>query len=79
MFSNRIVFGGAILSAGLAGTFVGLFNARGVGYVPTLVKPFLSNNIPGYIISMLVGVTAAFFITVIANKIAQRKNNMEGA
>ncbi|HLR60662.1 MAG TPA: hypothetical protein VK094_09350 [Pseudogracilibacillus sp.] len=73
MFSSRVVFGGAILSAGLAGTFVGLFKARGVGYVPTLVQPFLSNNIIGFIISMIVGLIAAFIITVTANKMIKQK------
>lgn len=72
MFSNKIVFGGALLSAGLAGSFIGVFNARGVGYVPTVVKPFLSNNIPGYIIAMLVGLTAAFIITALANKLSKK-------
>src|SRR5699024_4446779 len=48
MFSSKMIFGGAIFSAGLVGLFVGLFNARGTVYVPSLAGPFLSNNIFGF-------------------------------
>lgn len=74
MFSNRLVFGGAILSAGLSGAFVGLFNARAVGYVPLPVVPFLSNNIIGTILAMLIGLASAFIITIIANKTIKATN-----
>lgn len=73
MFSNKVVFGGAILSAGLGGAMVGLFNIRGTAYVPSFMSPFLSNNVVGFIISMLVALLASFTITLIANKVIKKK------
>jgi len=75
MFSSKMIFGGAIFSAGLGGLFVGLFNARGTAYVPSLAGPFLSNNIFGFTISMLISLAAAFFITLIANRMSKFNNN----
>lgn len=73
MFSNKIVFGGAILSAGIGGAMVGIFNIRGTAYVPSFMSPFLSNNVVGFVISMLVALGSAFIITLIANKVMSRK------
>lgn len=75
MFSNKVVFAGAIGSAGLAGMLVGLFDVRGTAYVPSLVSPFLSNNITGQLIAMAVGFVSSFVITLIANKWSQNKTN----
>ncbi|MBY7142233.1 PTS sugar transporter [Virgibacillus sp. NKC19-3] len=78
MFSNKLIFGGAILSGGLGGLFIGLFNARGTAYVPSFAAPFLSNNILGMTIAMLITIISAFTITLIANKIGKNsdlKNN----
>lgn len=73
MFSDKIVFGGAMLSGAISGAFVGLLNVRGTAYVPSITAPFLSNNIFGFLISMLIALGLSFTITVIANKI--HKNN----
>ncbi|WP_231633225.1 PTS sugar transporter [Numidum massiliense] len=73
MFSNKIVFAGAIGSAGLAGMLVGLFDVRGTAYVPSLVSPFLSNNVIGQVIAMAGGFICSFVITFIANKISKNK------
>ncbi|WP_152656100.1 PTS sugar transporter [Oceanobacillus sp. CFH 90083] len=73
MFSNKIIFGGAIFSAGLGGALVGFFNVRGTAYVPTFVAPFASTNLMGLIIAMVVTLTSAFIITVIANKLLFKK------
>ncbi|QKG83821.1 PTS sugar transporter [Kroppenstedtia pulmonis] len=77
MFSNKIVFAGAIGSAGLAGMLVGLFDVRGTAYVPSLVSPFLSNNITGLIIAMAGGFITSFIITLLANKISKKKEANE--
>lgn len=68
MFSNKIVFAGAILSAGVGGALVGLFDVRGTAYVPTFTTPFLSDNPYGFIIAMLAAFILSFAITLIANK-----------
>lgn len=77
MFSDKIVFGGALLSAALSGIFVGLFNVEGTAYVPSVTAPALSNNPMGFLISMLVGLVSAFLITLVANKI-YRSRRTEG-
>lgn len=73
MFSNKVVFGGAIFSAGLGGAIVGYFNIRGTAYVPTFVAPFTSNHPIGLIISMSVALVSAFIITTLANKALSSK------
>src|SRR5699024_4588889 len=74
MFSNKLVFGGALFSGGLAGAMVGLFGVRGVGYVPLPAVPFLSNDITGMIFSMLIAMISALIITIIANKTIKSVN-----
>ncbi|MGE5585619.1 MAG: PTS sugar transporter [Bacillota bacterium] len=75
MFSDRLVFGGALLSAALAGAFVGAFGVRGTAYVPSVVAPAMSNNPLGFLVSMAVAMGAAFLFTVIANKRARGRSN----
>jgi hypothetical protein len=58
MFSNKLVFAGAIFSAGLSGLFIGLFGVRGTAYVPALIAPTVSNTPIGFLISMLVALGA---------------------
>jgi fructose-specific phosphotransferase system IIC component len=74
MFSNKIVFGGALASACISGALVGFFNIRGTAYVPSVLAPGLSNNFGGFIICMLVAMACAFFITLMANKVARMKD-----
>lgn len=69
MFSNKFVMITAILSSGLGGLFVGLFNVKGTAYVPSVVAPALSNNPWGFALSMLIAMAAAFVLTSIANRI----------
>lgn len=76
MFSNKIVFMGAIFSAGVGGGLVGLFNIRGTAYVPSFMGPLLSNNMVGFIISMATALILAFLITVVANK-SVKKNQLD--
>lgn len=73
MFSNKIVFAGAIIASGIGGGLVGLFGVRGTAYVPSFMAPFLSDNAWGFTISMLVSLVVAFAITLVANKTAKAK------
>ena len=78
MFSNKLIFAGAILSSGLGGLLVGLFNVRGTAYVPSFMAPLLSNNATGFIIAMAGSLICSFLITLSVNKIAQKKSkNLE--
>ncbi|MGG1661533.1 PTS sugar transporter [Brevibacillus sp. NRS-1366] len=72
MFSNKVVFAGAIISSGIAGTMVGVFDVRGTAYVPSVMAPLLSNNMLGFIIAMASGLLCAFLITVTANQLAKK-------
>ena len=69
MFSSRIVFAGALLSAGVSGALVGLFDVRGTAYVPSVLAPAMANEGHGvqFLICMLVAATLAFVITSFAN------------
>lgn len=75
MFSNRIVFGEALLSATLSGAFVGLFNVRGTAYVPSIAAPALSNSPIGFLLSMLIALGSSFIITLIANKMHKKTSS----
>lgn len=68
MFSNKLVFAGAIIASGIGGGFVGLFSVRGTAYVPAITAPIFSDHPLGFTISMLVSLAVAFIITIIANK-----------
>lgn len=68
MFSNKVVFAGAIIASGIGGGFVGLFAVRGTAYVPSVVAPYLSDNPLGFVISMLAALLIAFVVTLVANK-----------
>lgn len=74
MFSDKIVMAGAIISAGLSGVFIGLFDVKGTAYVPSFAAPALSNNAVGFVVSMLVAMVSAFLFTAFANKIYKRSN-----
>lgn len=73
MFSNKLVFGAAILSAGISGLFVGLFGVRGTAYVPAIIAPTVSNTPMGFLLSMLIALGSAFVLTSLANKLARKK------
>lgn len=73
MFSNKLVFAGAIASAGIAGMMVGVFDVRGTAYVPSVMAPLLSNSMLGFIAAMASGLICSLLITLIANQIAKKK------
>ncbi|MFK3939957.1 PTS sugar transporter [Alkalihalobacillus sp. NPDC078783] len=71
MFANRLVFIGALVSAGIGGAVVGLFNLRGTAYVPSFAAPGLSDNALGFILAMLASLLSAFVFTLLANKFSK--------
>ncbi|MGF7046603.1 fructose-specific phosphotransferase system IIC component [Paenibacillus sp. DS2015] len=77
MFSNKMVFAGAIFVSGVGGGLVGVFNVRGTAYVPSFMGPFLSNNLIGFTTSMLVALTLSLLITLVANKTVKNKKQIE--
>ncbi|GAB6085197.1 hypothetical protein [Alkaliphilus crotonatoxidans] len=77
MFSDKIVFIGAMLSGALSGMFVGLFDVRGTAYVPSITAPVLANKPMGFAISMGIALVSSFLITVFANKLARQRQKRE--
>lgn len=73
MFSDKIVFAGALISGALSGTFVGLFNVKGTAYVPSVTAPFLSTNALGFTICMLIALVSSFLFTIFANRLKRQK------
>ncbi len=78
MFSDKRVFAGALIAGAASGAFVGIFDARGTAYVPSLIAPGLSNNPLGFAIAMLVALGLSFGLTVLFNKTA-KKHSVEEA
>lgn len=72
MFSDKIIFAGAMFSGALSGAFVGFLGVRGTAYVPSFTAPFLSNNTAGFAISMAVALISSFLITAAANKLHKK-------
>lgn len=75
MFSNKLVFGGALFSATVSGALVGLFDVKGTAYVPAVSAPFMANEGKGvyFAIAMLAAMGLAFVITAAANMLEKRK------
>jgi fructose-specific phosphotransferase system IIC component len=73
MFSDKWVFALALFSAMVGGAFVGFFNARGMGYLPTFVAPTVSNNPFGFAASMVIALVLSCVLTIIVNKMAKKK------
>lgn len=79
MFSDKIVFVGALLSSTIAGAVAGILGVRGTAYVPSLVAPGLSNNPIGFIAAMVTGLAISFIITLFANRLAlMNQQKVEG-
>lgn len=71
MFSNKLIFAGALLASTVSGAMVGLFDVKGTAYVPTFSAPLMTNDGKGlaFAVCMLTAMAIAFAITVIANRI----------
>ncbi len=77
MFSDKLVFAGAIIASTVSGALAGVLGVRGTAYVPSIVAPGLSNNPLGFLVVMLAGLGVAFAFTFVANRIAKAKINAE--
>lgn len=75
MFSNKLVFAGALIASTVSGAMVGLFDVKGTAYVPTFSAPLMANEGKGFAfaICMLTAMGIAFVITAIANKMTKNK------
>ncbi|SFM48992.1 Phosphotransferase system IIC components, glucose/maltose/N-acetylglucosamine-specific [Gracilibacillus orientalis] len=73
MFSSKWIFAGALLSGGVGGVLVGLFEVKGTAYVPTFTAPLLANNTIGFVIAMIVPCLLAFIITLVVNSLSKKK------
>lgn len=75
MFSNKLVFAGALIASTVSGALVGLFDVKGTAYVPTFSAPFMANEGKGiaFAICMIAAMAIAFVITAIANKTTKNK------
>ena len=75
MFSNKLVFAGALISAGVSGAFVGVLGVKGIAYVPSVVAPMMANEGKelAFAFSMLVAMGLAFVITAFVNKLSSKR------
>lgn len=69
MFSNKLVFAGALVSGGVGGAIVGLFQVRATAYVPSVTAPLLTNHVTGLILAMVSALVSAFVITFVVNRV----------
>ncbi|MCD8368973.1 MAG: PTS sugar transporter [Clostridiales bacterium] len=76
MFSSRLVFAGALISATVSGAIVGMFDVKGTAYVPAVAAPFMANEGKGLAFAgaMLAAMGVAFAITVFANLLSIRQS-----
>jgi fructose-specific phosphotransferase system IIC component len=77
MFSSKLVFATALISAAVSGTFVGLLGVKGTAYVPAVMAPFMANagHAGGMAICMAIATGLAFVLTALANKFETRKQS----
>jgi len=75
MFSNKLVFAGALIASAVSGAFVGLLGVKGTAYVPSVVAPALANEGKAFAFAfcMIVALVVAFIITAFANKFTKAK------
>jgi len=73
MFSDKLVFAGALIGSTISGALAGILGVRGTAYVPSILAPGLSNNPFGFILVMLAGMAVAFIFTFVANRLAIKR------
>lgn len=73
MFGDKRVFAIAIASAGVGGAIVGVTGSEATAYLPAVVAPFVSTNVAGFVIAMVITCAMAFMLTLLANINALRK------
>ncbi|WP_120004873.1 PTS transporter subunit EIIC [Nesterenkonia muleiensis] len=79
MFSDKKVFGVALISSAVGGAMVGLLGLEATAYLPAVVAPFVSTNAVGMVIAMSATVAIACTLTLLANLITMRKAPSEAA
>lgn len=72
MFADKLVFAGALVAETIAGGIIGLTGARGTGYVPMFIAPFVSNKPMGFFLGMMAAGGLSFIFTFLANQRAKR-------
>ena len=75
MFSNKLVFAGALIAGGVSGALVGALGVKGTAYVPSFVAPALANpgKVFAFALCMVAAALVAFIITAFANKFTKAK------
>ena len=75
MFSNKLVFAGALIAAMVSGALVGIFGVMGTAYVPSVLAPGLANEgkALAFAVCMLAALAIAFIFTAFANKFTKAK------
>lgn len=76
MFSNKLVFAGALLAATVSGGLVGALGVRGTAYVPIFSAPGVANEgkAVSYLICILVAFAIALAVTLLANRMERGKS-----
>jgi len=75
MFSNKLVFAGALVAAMVSGALVGMLGVMGTAYVPSILAPMLANEgrSLAFAFCMFVALGIAFIFTSFANKFTKAK------
>ena len=75
MFSNKLVFAGALIAAMVSGALVGALGVMGTAYVPSILAPGLANEgrALAFAVCMLTALGIAFVFTAFANKFTKAK------
>lgn len=79
MFSDKKVFGIALVSSAAGGAMVGMLGLEATAYLPAVVAPFVSTNATGMIIAMVATVAIACTLTILANLLTMRKTESASA
>lgn len=79
MFSDKKVFGAALLAATAGGAVVGLTGTEATAYLPAFVAPFIATSSLGLVAAMATSFTIAFLLTLLANLSALRAARAEAA
>ena len=75
MFSSRKVFASALIAAMVSGALVGLFDVKGIAYVPSILAPTMANEGKGlyFALAMLAALLIVCVLTILVNKLSDKK------
>lgn len=79
MFSSKKVFAAALAAATVSGALIGIFDVKGIAYVPSIVAPTMANEGKGlsFAIAMGAALVIACILTILANKLPDKKLESE--